>query len=125
MQLPPAGHDPVLLDEVIKTLRPEAGKTVVDCTLGRAGHAAAIVPLLAPNGLLIGIDADPRNLEYAKQRLSDAPCEVRLFHANFAELDDVLAAVGKPHVDAILTDLGISTNQLFEDEYGLSFARDM
>src|SRR4051812_45635946 len=106
MQLPPAGHDPVLLDEVRTLLQPKPGTTFVDCTLGRAGHARVVADSLGPTGLLIGIDADPRNLEFAKFRLADAPCEVRLFHANFAELADVLDAVGKPHVDAILADLG-------------------
>src|SRR5829696_8695485 len=98
MQLPPAGHDPVLLDEVIAHLLPKAGGggTFVDCTLGRAGHARAVADKLGTGGLLIGIDADPRNLEFARTRLAGAPCEVRLFHANFAELADVLEAVEKP-----------------------------
>jgi 16S rRNA (cytosine1402-N4)-methyltransferase len=125
MQLPPAGHDPVLLNEVLTLLNPRDGGTFVDCTLGRAGHARAVADRLAPSGLLIGLDADPRNLEFAGTRLADAPCEVRLFHANFAELPDVLEAVGRPRVDCILADLGISTNQLFDAGYGLSFAEDM
>jgi 16S rRNA (cytosine1402-N4)-methyltransferase len=50
---------------------------------------------------------------------------VRLFHGNFAELGDVLEQTQTPQVHAILADLGVSTNQLFEPAYGLSFARDM
>jgi 16S rRNA (cytosine1402-N4)-methyltransferase len=50
---------------------------------------------------------------------------VRLFHANFADLPEVLERVGGASVDGILADLGISTNQLFDSEYGLSFDRDM
>ena len=45
------------------------------------------------------------------------------FHANFAEIPDVLAQVGIEKVDAILADLGLSTNQLFDGHYGLSFAQ--
>jgi 16S rRNA (cytosine1402-N4)-methyltransferase len=125
MELPVSGHDPVLLDEVLEHFAPREGQTIVDCTLGRAGHALAIAQKLAPSGLLIGLDADPRNLEYAQTRLADAPCQVRLFHANFAELEDVLEEVGQPQVDGILADLGISTNQLFDENYGLSFAQNM
>lgn len=125
MRLPDSGHDPVLLAEVVSTLNIQAGQTFVDCTLGRAGHSSAIAALLGQNGTLIGIDADPRNLDYAKTRLADAPCTVRLFHANFAELEDVLAEASTPLVDSILADLGISTNQLFDPEYGLSFAQEM
>jgi 16S rRNA (cytosine1402-N4)-methyltransferase len=37
----------------------------------------------------------------------------------------VLAEIGTPHVDGILADLGLSTNQLFDPHYGLSFAQPM
>src|SRR5688572_13680974 len=121
MNLPPTGHDPVMMNEVLEHLAPRPGQTVVDCTLGRAGHADAVADRLAPDGTLIGLDADPRNLTFAQQRLSDAPCNVRLFHANFAELDEVLRASNVTEVDGILADLGLSTNQLFDAQYGLSF----
>src|SRR5512136_2756666 len=90
MELPTSGHDPVLLDEVLGLLEVTEGKVIVDCTLGRAGHAGAIAARLGPAGLLIGMDADPRNLEYAQARLAGVPCKVRLFHANFAQLEQVL-----------------------------------
>jgi 16S rRNA (cytosine1402-N4)-methyltransferase len=113
------------MNEVLEGLAPAHGKTIVDCTLGRAGHASEIARRLGPTGRLIGLDVDPRNLEYAKSRLAGAPCEVRLFHANFAELGDVLAELGLKGVDGILADLGISTNQLFEEHYGMSFSAPM
>ncbi len=125
MELPLAGHEPVLLNEVLHHLNPRPGQVIVDCTLGRAGHALALAGRLAPEGILIGLDADPRNLEFAQARLSGVPCGVRLFHANFAEIGDVLEAAGYPQVDAILADLGLSTNQLFDAGYGLSFAEEM
>ena len=125
MQLPAEGHEPVLLDEVLTHLNPQRGQVFVDCTLGRAGHSSAIAERLGESGVLIGLDADPRNLTYAKTRLESAPCTVRLFHANFAELEDVLAEANTPLVHGIIADLGISTNQLFDPDYGLSFAQEM
>jgi 16S rRNA (cytosine1402-N4)-methyltransferase len=113
------------MSEVLNLLAPAPGKVMVDCTTGRGGHAQAIAERLAPGGQLICLDADPRNLEFAKKRLASAPCHTRFFHANFAELSDVLAAAGVTSVDGILADLGISTNQLFESEYGMSFSNDM
>lgn len=124
MELPTSGHDPVLLDEVLDLLEVREGKTIVDCTLGRAGHASAVAAKLGPSGLLIGMDADPRNLEYAQTRLAGVPCPVRLFHANFAQLEQVLGDAEVSEVDGILADLGLSTNQLLDPEYGLSFAAD-
>jgi 16S rRNA (cytosine1402-N4)-methyltransferase len=123
--LPDSGHDPVLLNEVVQLLDPKPGQMFVDCTVGRAGHSSAIAARLGESGMLIGLDVDPRNLEYAKAALKTARCTVRLFHANFAELEDVLAEASTPLVDGFLADLGISTNQLFDSSYGLSFAQDM
>jgi 16S rRNA (cytosine1402-N4)-methyltransferase len=125
MDLPAFGHWPVLLNEVIATLQPLSGHTVIDCTLGRGGHAMAIAQQLGPTGTLVGLDADPRNLDYTKTRLADCPCKVRLFHANFAELDDVVKQLGVLSIHGILADLGLSTNQLFDAAYGLSFSQNM
>jgi 16S rRNA (cytosine1402-N4)-methyltransferase len=119
--LPSHGHEPVMLAEILHWLAPDSGKIVVDCTVGRGGHSCAIAEKLGENGILIGLDADPRNLEYAAGRLKGFACQVRLFHANFAELDQVLTEIGISKVDGILADLGISTNQLFDEHYGLSF----
>jgi 16S rRNA (cytosine1402-N4)-methyltransferase len=127
MELPESGHDPVLIDEVLNLLAPAEGKTIVDCTLGRGGHASLIASRLGSTGQLIGLDVDPRNLEFAKNRIetrthsTEHNPSIRLFHANFAELSDVLKEVATPQVDSILADLGISTNQLFDPHYGLSF----
>lgn len=125
MENPVSGHDPVLLGEVLEWMALREGQVVVDCTLGRGGHSLAMAQRLGEGGMLIGLDVDPRNLAYAKERLLGAKCRVRLFHANFAELEDVLNETGTEKVDGILADLGISTNQLFESDYGLSFAQDM
>jgi 16S rRNA (cytosine1402-N4)-methyltransferase len=125
MELPDTGHDPVMLAEVLEHLAPGSGQTFVDCTVGRAGHSRAIAERLGTSGLLIGLDADPRNLEFAFERLRPTPCKVRLFHANFAKLRQVLREAGNPPVHGVLADLGISTNQLFDHAYGLSFDRDM
>lgn len=125
MELPKAGHDPVLLNETLDGLNIRPGAVVVDCTLGRGGHAAAIAQRVGPEGLVLALDADPRNLEFARERLADAPAKIRYFHANFAELGDVLERAGVPQADGVLADLGISTNQLFDARYGLSFAEAM
>jgi 16S rRNA (cytosine1402-N4)-methyltransferase len=125
MEFPSTGHDPVMVDEILHFLAPKPGARFVDCTLGRAGHALAIAEKLGPTGLLIGLDADPKNLQFSDRKLKDSPCPVRLFHANFSQLNEVLTVAKIASVDGILADLGISTNQLFEEAYGLSFDRSM
>ena len=125
MDLPTAGHEPVLVRELLDWLVPAPGMVAFDCTLGRGGHARALGERLGAGGTLVGLDVDPNNLEFARQRLSALPCRVRLFHANFAEIDDVWREVGQPAVNAVVADLGLSTNQLFDERYGLSFAQPM
>src|SRR5437899_138604 len=59
----PAGeHRAVLLDEVLAALKPQPGETVVDCTVGWAGHAAELLRRVGPKGRVIGIDFDAENL---------------------------------------------------------------
>jgi 16S rRNA (cytosine1402-N4)-methyltransferase len=115
----------VLLNELMELLPVSEGRIVVDCTVGRGGHSSEIARRLGKSGTLIGLDVDQGNLEFAKERLMDAPAKVRLFHANFAELQEVLKEVGVSGVDGILADLGVSTNQLFDEKYGLSFSSVM
>lgn len=125
MDLPETGHDPVLLDPILKLLAIPVGGIAVDCTLGRGGHAEHLARALGPTGTLLALDADPRNLDYARARLANVACNVRFFHANFAQLPDVLHHAKVDSVDSILADLGISTNQLFDERYGLSFGTPM
>jgi 16S rRNA (cytosine1402-N4)-methyltransferase len=123
----PSGHDPVMIREVLAELLPPDStrpKTIVDCTLGRGGHARLIADRLDAASTLICLDRDPRNLAFARTRFEGVRCNVRFFEANFAQLGDVLEAVGTPKVDGMLADLGISTNQLFDAAYGLSFQHD-
>jgi len=130
MELPPTGHEPVLLGEVLSFLQPKPPfradpLVVVDCTVGRGGHALALANCLDRQDLILCLDVDPRNLEFARSRLAGVPCTARFFHANFAELKEVLASAGVGAVDFVLADLGLSTNQLSDPTYGLSFSQAM
>jgi len=60
MSAPGGGHRPVLLDRVLALLGPaldRAGAVLVDATLGRAGHAQALLDA-HPGLMLIGLDTD-------------------------------------------------------------------
>ena len=118
------GHDPVLLDQVLSILQPRPGEVALDATTGRGGHALEIAARIGPSGTLLCVDADPENLAYARERLSCVQAKCRFFHANFAEIGDVLATAGCGEIDMILADLGVSTNQLLTGRYGLGFSMD-
>lgn len=118
------GHEPVMVAEVLAALQPRAGETVVDCTVGRGGHLAAVCAAIGQSGTVLAMDVDPENLAFARGRVGESFGDggrVRYFHANFAELEDVLSSAKIAKVDVLLADLGVSTNQLIEKSHGLSF----
>jgi 16S rRNA (cytosine1402-N4)-methyltransferase len=86
----PAGmHRPIMVDEVLRCLRPVAGEVAVDCTLGGGGHAQAILERLQPGGRLIGLDIDPLELPRTEARLRAAGFGAGTFvarHGDFADL---------------------------------------
>jgi 16S rRNA (cytosine1402-N4)-methyltransferase len=99
-------------------------RVLVDCTVGLGGHAQAMLAAAGPAATLIGLDVDVANLEHARRRLADLGGRVRLFHANFAQVRQVLdeAAIGP--ADALLADLGVGSMQLDDPARGLSFQAD-
>jgi 16S rRNA (cytosine1402-N4)-methyltransferase len=105
--------------EVLELLAPAPGQIVVDATVGGGGHARMIAERLGPKGRLFGLDQDPAMLELARQSLDRLP--VILVHANFDQLRQVLDAQKISAVDAVLADLGFSSDQLADAERGLSF----
>ena len=121
----PAGmHRPIMVDEVLRCLRPRPGHVVVDCTLGGGGHAEALLRRLQPGGRLIGLDVDPLELPRTEARLRAAGFGPETFvahHGTFAGLPKVLAAEGLATADLVLVDLGVSSMQLDNPDRGFSY----
>jgi 16S rRNA (cytosine1402-N4)-methyltransferase len=114
-------HVSVLLDEAIQYLAVQPGGRYVDCTLGAGGHARAIMHASAPGGLLLGIDADPHAIEFARDTLHEYADSVQLINANFRDLKMVAGRANFIPVHGVLFDLGISSMQLAQAERGFSF----
>lgn len=120
----PIGHTPVLTRVVGELLAVRPGETVVDATLGLAGHARLFADAIGETGTLVGLDADARSIEEAGPRLESAACRVELVQANFADLAEVLESLGLSRVDVLFADLGLNSSQLDEPERGFSFQSD-
>jgi 16S rRNA (cytosine1402-N4)-methyltransferase len=112
-------HVPVLPQEVLAVLDPQPGQVVVDATVGAGGHARLLLERLGPTGRLIGIDQDPAMLARAAQALTGLPAV--LVHRNFDDIRAVLDELNIATVDAILADIGFSSDQLADPSRGLSF----
>jgi 16S rRNA (cytosine1402-N4)-methyltransferase len=112
-------HVPVLAEETLAWLRPEAGQTFADGTLGGGGHARLLAEIVGDSGLVIGLDRDPAAVERAREPCRGLPIEA--VHGNYADLPEILAERGVAAVDGILLDLGLSSDQLADGERGFSF----
>ena len=121
---PPAYHTPALLDETMAQLAVRPGGVYVDGTLGDGGHAARILQLSAPNGILLGIDRDPRALDIARQRLQQYGGRLLAAHGSYADLPAIAAHHRIAAVDGILLDLGFASRQIDQPGYGFSFQTD-
>jgi 16S rRNA (cytosine1402-N4)-methyltransferase len=114
-------HTPVLLSDVLTALDPRPGGRFIDGTLGAGGHAEAILQASAPDGRLLGLDADPAALSLARQTLAPYADRIRLVNANFSQVARIAHSYDSSPVDGILLDLGLSSMQLDAVERGFSF----
>ena len=121
-------HAPVLLHEAIEFLRIKPGATVVDCTIGLAGHSAEIARLLGSEGHLIGFDRDPEALVLAKAKLDAVSSELGSQAPKVTLIGEAFSSItGQLHpasVDGLLADFGVSSMQLDDASRGFSFMAD-
>ena len=126
-------HVPVMLDEVVALLAPAlevapsggvgSAPVLVDGTLGLGGHAAALLEA-CPQAQLVGLDRDPHALALAGARLAPYADRITLVEAVYDELPEVLARLGRPRVQGVLLDLGLSSLQIDTAERGFAYATD-
>lgn len=121
-----ASHLPVLLSECLDGLAVAAGGRYIDGTLGGGGHTEAILQHSAPDGTVLGLDADPAAIRRVQARLAAAIGQGRLVlvHTAFARMAEVAAQHAFVPVDGILLDLGLSSFQLETPERGFAFVHD-
>ncbi len=115
-----------MLDRVLALLAPALsppGAVLVDATLGRAGHARALLDA-HPELVLVGLDADIDAIERSGQLLAAHAGRVTLVHARYDEIPVILDRLGHRHVHGVLFDLGVSSPQLDQPERGFSYSAD-
>lgn len=115
----PTVHIPVLADEILEWLRPAAGQTIVDGTLGGGGHARLLAAAVGDTGRVVGVDRDPVAIARAEVALQGLPLLVA--NASYCDVPEVLEEAEIERVNGILLDLGLSSDQLVDDERGFSF----
>jgi 16S rRNA (cytosine1402-N4)-methyltransferase len=120
------GHRPVMTDRVLALLAPALepeGSVMVDATLGRAGHASALLSQ-HPGLTLIGVDADDAAIEESRELLASQAARVTLVQARYDAIGEILAGLGYRRVNGVLFDLGVSSPQLDDPDRGFAYSYD-
>ena len=110
-------HIPVFLEETLNLLDAGREGTYVDCTLGLGGHSLEILRR-NPKARLIGMDADERSIQEAREILQPYSSRIELYHSDFRYLPELNMNFSR--IKGILIDLGISSFQLDSPERGFS-----
>jgi 16S rRNA (cytosine1402-N4)-methyltransferase len=111
-------HQSVLLPEVLAALALAPGDHAVDATFGAGGYTRAF---LAAGATVTAFDRDPRVRTFAEPIAADHPGRFTLVEAPFSRMAVLL---GPASADAVAFDLGVSSMQLDEPAYGMSFRHD-
>ncbi|MBX4204874.1 MAG: 16S rRNA (cytosine(1402)-N(4))-methyltransferase RsmH [Candidatus Doudnabacteria bacterium] len=115
-------HVPVLLDEVVKYLKPETGDRFIDGTAGDGGYIKEILRI-NPSAKILGIDLDQVSLDKLSMQLAQGNLSQRseLVQANFRDIKRIAQEKSFVPAAGVLLDLGFSSSQLDDPGRGLSF----
>ena len=108
-------HFPVLLDELIKIISPRYSGTFLDCTFGQGGYSEKI--LENPKNKIIAFDRDVNALDLSEKFKKYFKNRFEFNHKKFSEIKQL----DTKNIKAVIFDLGYSTDQIFDEEKGLSF----
>jgi 16S rRNA (cytosine1402-N4)-methyltransferase len=120
-----------MVEEVLGLFGPAlepSGAILVDATLGRGGHARALLDA-HPGLALIGVDTDAQAIEESRRLLAPYAGRVTLVHSRNDEIPALLSrqnqgGLGDQRVQGVLFDLGVSSPQLDDPGRGFAYSYD-
>jgi 16S rRNA (cytosine1402-N4)-methyltransferase len=118
-------HIPVLYREVLDAFSDVNEGSIIDCTMGYAGHSSM---LLEANKRirLIGIDQDSTAIAFSTKRLAPFGERAQIKKGRFSSvIGEIIEAYGKEEIKGVLADIGVSSLQLDQSERGFSFESDV
>ena len=108
-------HIPIMANEILSFIKGKKKLSILDCTFGGGGHSKKF---LESGHLVTAIDQDINSLSIAKKLKKFFP-DIFFHKINFKNLD--LLDINYRKFNFILLDLGFSSNQLEDEDIGLSF----
>jgi 16S rRNA (cytosine1402-N4)-methyltransferase len=112
-------HVPVLLDEVLTYLDPQAGESYLDLTAGYGGHARAVTERTGSLTQAVLVDRDENAVRVLREEFPEGTATIR--QQDFLTAARELQATGR-QFDLILADLGVSSPHLNEDKRGFAIS---
>jgi 16S rRNA (cytosine1402-N4)-methyltransferase len=116
-------HRPVMVERIVDLFGPVPAGTVVDATLGGAGHTRAILDA-HPHLRVAGLDQDPVAVAVATTRLAIYGDRASVTRVRFDRMAEAVRDLGIELVSGVLFDLGVSSPQLDRPERGFSHRFD-
>ncbi len=119
-------HLPVLKEEVLIGLDPKPNRNFVDCTGGEGGHTLAVAERIGPEGKVLSIDWEQRNVDLINRKTRELGLEgrVRAVKGDYVDLAEIIEKEGFKEVFGIVLDLGFSSWHIDESRRGFSFNKD-
>jgi 16S rRNA (cytosine1402-N4)-methyltransferase len=113
-------HVAVMPDQIVHWLGEISPRVIIDGTYGGGGHARLLLETLPPaEGHLIGLDRDPAVSNRVENESHDS--RLTVFLGSYEHVPKALAALQLSSADAMVLDLGLSSDQLADAGRGFSF----
>jgi 16S rRNA (cytosine1402-N4)-methyltransferase len=120
-------HIPVLLREVLEAVDPKPGNFIIDGTFGGGGYARAILRRMGGSGRFLGVDWSADAVGLAPGIFAPFEGEgisLSVAHLNFVAIPDFLEGQSLGLADALVLDLGFSSDEIEISGRGFSFRHD-
>ncbi len=113
-------HNPVLLKETIENVVTNKSGIYFDATFGRGGHTEELLKVLNNDAKVIACDVDEIAFRYGKEKFVNDK-RVNLYLSNFVNINIIAKIEFIDGFDGIIADLGVSSPQYDDKEYGFTF----
>lgn len=112
-------HHPVMLNEVVASIKQTKKSTIIDCTFGCGGYSQKILETF-PSLQVIAIDRDPSVKKFAEILEKKFKNRFKFINDRFSNLEKIIDQCGDD-IGYFIFDFGISSFQLDDYSRGFSF----